>query len=105
MLSDQVDRRTWPRYPVAIPFDMAVQVNGISEAMVAGKTINLCRGGLWARVNEELPPGLRCTIQFPEPTGLTPRYRSGTVLRTLQSNGQYGVAIEFDRFPQFRTVY
>ena len=104
MISAQVDRRIWPRYPVAIPFDMAVQVNGVSEAMVAGKTINLSRGGLLARVNEELPAGLRCTIQFPEPTGLTPQFRSGTVLRTLGSEGNFEVAVEFDRFPQLRTV-
>jgi len=104
MLSTQVDRRTWPRYPVAIPFDMAVQVNEVSEAMVAGKTINLCRGGLRAKVNEELPSGLRCTIQFPEPTGLTPQFRTGTVLRSLDADGQFEVAIEFDRFPQLHAV-
>jgi len=104
MLSAQVDRRTWPRYPVAIPFDMAVQVNGVSEAMVAGKTLNLSRGGLRAKVNEDLPPGLRCTVQFPEPTGLTPQFRTGTILRSSSENGQFEVAIEFDRFPRLHAV-
>jgi hypothetical protein len=104
MLSPQVDRRTWPRYPVAIPFDMAIQVNGVSEALVAGKTVNLCRGGLWAKVNEDLPPGLRCTIQFPEPTGLTPQFRTGTIVRSAQGDGRFVVAVEFDRFPRLRAV-
>jgi hypothetical protein len=79
-------------------------VNGVSEAMVAGKTINLSRGGLRAQVNEELPAGLRCTIQFPEPTGLTPQFRTGTVLRTWGADGQFEVAVEFDRFPQLHAV-
>ncbi len=104
MLSARVDRRTWPRYPVAIPFDMAVQVNGVSEAMVAGKTINLCRGGLRAQVNEGLPAGLRCTIQFPEPTGLTPQFRTGIVRRSLGAEGQFEVAVEFERFPRPHAV-
>ena len=104
MLSAQVDRRTWPRYPVAIPFDMAVQVNGVSEAMVAGKTLNLCRGGLRAKVTEDLPAGLRCTIQFPEPTGLTPQFRTGKVLRCAHDDGHFEVAVEFDRFPRLHAV-
>jgi hypothetical protein len=83
---------------------MAVQVKGVSEAMVAGKTIDLSRGGLRAQVNEELPTGLRCTIQFPEPTGLTPQFRTGTVLRSMASDGQFEVAVEFDRFPQLHSI-
>jgi hypothetical protein len=83
---------------------MAIQVNGVSEAMVAGKTMNLCRGGLWAKVNEDLTPGLRCTIQFPEPTGLTPQFRTGTIVRSAQGTGRFEVAVEFDRFPRLRAL-
>ena len=94
----------WPRYPVTIPFDLAVRLRGASEAKVAGKTINLSRGGMLAQVNKDVPPGLRCTVQFPEPTGLTPQFRTGTVLRCLNAEGRFEVAVEFDRFPRLRPV-
>lgn len=100
--SGSAERRAFPRYEISIPFDLTVQINGTYQARIGGRTLNLCRGGLRAIVDEELPAGMLCLVQFPEPTGLTPQFRSGRVVRGRREPANYEIAVQFDRFPWLR---
>lgn len=93
---EEVDRRRYPRYTVALPVQVraVVEVEGGAELMhFAGVTEDMSLGGAWVRSESRLDSGSLVEFQ----TDLTP----GTTIRCLaivawsSSDSQDGFGVEF----------
>ena len=122
----KAERRKHPRQPVSIPaelsveegedaakqrvhqrVDVAYQVNieaglqiGGQEVMrleLLGTTIDISRGGVFVRVDQDVMLGARCKVGFPETEGeIEPNPTSGKVCRSEAHGQLFHLAIEFD---------
>jgi hypothetical protein len=77
--------RRFPRYQVEVPFRVAAQrLQG--DAVLWGRTLNFCEGGLGAAIEGELSPNefVSLQVKFPQcpvtsEIRATVRYRQGTI--------------------------
>lgn len=95
------ERRTHYRRDAALPIVLQVELHGFDSVEgrfeARGKTVNLSRGGLLARLDQPLDAGLRCVAHFPNAMGLLGRTMIyGTVRRARSAVSGHEVAVIFD---------
>lgn len=95
------ERRSHVRDRSAIPIILEVELHGYDRGDTRfrsrGRTVNVSRGGLLARVDEKVSEGTRCLTHFPSATGQLGRTMIyGTVQRSRTRNGSFEVAVAFD---------
>lgn len=97
----EAERRCHPRRPAALPVVLQVELHGFDGGdhrfRSSGRTVNLSRSGLLARVDHEVRPGTRCLAHFPSATGQLGRTMIyGVVRRARDLAGKFEVALTFD---------
>lgn len=96
------NRRQFERVRVNAPVKLEATLKGrfidILSLELEGVTVDMSRGGVLAKVDQSITPGVRCRIEIePEEGGGDPRSFFGRVRRTYQGNRNgYLVALEFD---------
>ena len=113
VLKTRAERRVEERHD--IPGVLAVQVelmgygrdareSGIGPSpdpshrfQTTGTTINLSAGGMLACVAEKITDGSHCLVRFVDPHGcIKPELRWGMVIRCIEVESEYEVAVSFD---------
>lgn len=95
------ERRTHPRSPADLPVVLQVELHGYDEGdhrfRCNGRTVNVSRSGLLARVDRAVSPGTHCLAHFPSATGQLGRTMIfGVVRRTRDLAGKFEIAVTFD---------
>lgn len=95
------DRREHPREASSVPVVLQVELHGYDAEderfKASGRTVNMSRGGLLARIDRKLASGTRCLAHFPSAVGQLGRTMIyGTVRRVVESSRGWEVAVAFD---------
>lgn len=96
-----VDDRSSSRHVVSFAVQMSVSLRGVDDGRpsfeTAGRTINLSRDGMLARIGEHLPIERRCLVQFPESGHriANPEVH-GVIVRCDPVEDGVAVAVEFE---------
>jgi hypothetical protein len=95
------DRRRFPRHEATFAVEFELEVYGFEDGsrpfFASGKTVNLSRSGLLARLDLPVAHGSVCKLFFRH-TGeqVRPRHVSGRVVRLRESGDDFLLAVEFD---------
>ena len=97
---DQVERRRYPRFRsellVNLEARFSTSFSSSGWSTLTAVTKDVSRGGLLARVDEELAVGTECVVRFLAPGNrILPPITSGVVLRTETRHSGTEVAVEF----------
>ncbi len=95
------DRREFPRAVAKVPVVLQVELHGYdaedTRFRANGRTVNMSRSGLLARIDFELAKGTHCLAHFPSATGQLGRTMIyGTVQRCDEAAKGWQVAVSFD---------
>lgn len=96
------NRRQFERVRVTAPVKLEATLKGrfidILSLELTGVTVDMSRGGVLAKVDQSITPGVRCRIEIEPKDGKgEPRSFYGRVRRSFQGNRSgYLVALEFD---------
>lgn len=95
------ERRDFPREVSAVPLVLQVELHGYDAEderfRAEGRTVNMSKGGLLARVDRALVKGTRCLAHFPSATGQLGRTMIyATVRRSHEASRGWEVALAFD---------
>lgn len=95
------ERRQHPRFDATVPVVLRVELHGYdadhARFEANGRTVNMSRGGLLARIDRTLPAGTRCLAHFPDATGMLGRtIVFGEVRRCTGLGERWEVAVVFD---------
>ena len=95
------ERRQHTRFAAATPVVLRVELHGYDQDHArfeaTGRTVNMSRGGLLARIDRTLAAGTRCLAHFPDATGMLGRtIVFGEVRRCTGMGDRWEVAVVFD---------
>ncbi len=98
---DAAKQRVHPRVDVAfqVNIEAPLQLGGqeVMRLELHGIAIDISRGGVLVRVDQDVILGARCEVCFPEATGqIEPNTTSGKVCRSEAHGEVFHLAIEFD---------
>lgn len=101
MKSKEDDRRRFLRHPAIMPVVLRVELHGYDAEHVRfeanGRTVNMSRGGLLARIDRTVAAGTRCLAHFPDASGMLGRtIVFGEVRRCTGGGDRWEVAVVFD---------
>ena len=87
------EQRAYPRVEVVVPVELDVEPGGVTTS---GNVVNVSRGGLLVRVQDQIEVGARCAVRFPISEGEYSRVRAAKVIRSQADESGYLVALLFD---------
>ena len=96
-----VERRKFPRQEAALDMELEIEIYGFEGEsrpfFASGKTINISRSGVLARLDVPVQQGSVCKLFFSR-TGdqVRPHHVAGRVARMTASADEYLIAVEFD---------
>jgi len=90
--SEQENRRAYIRHPVFVPLNVIEDGAPDSDS----NSVNISVGGLLFLHNKEIAPGTRVTITIPFAILKEPAVLSATVVRSVQVDHGYEVAVSFE---------
>ena len=94
------ERRQHQRVKVSQPLKMEATLNGhfieILRIEMVGKTIDMGPGGVRARIDQSVLPGVRCRVELDSEDDENPKSLVGRVLRASADAGGFIVALEFN---------
>lgn len=95
------ERRQHRRHDAVMAVVLRLELHGYDEEHVRfeanGRTVNVSRGGLLARIDRTLAAGTRCLAHFPDATGMLGRTLVfGEVRRCTGMGDRWEVAVVFD---------
>lgn len=95
------DRRQFSRHHAAVAVVLRVELHGYDADHVRfeanGRTVNMSRGGLLARIDRTVEAGTRCLAHFPDASGMLGRtIVFGEVRRCTGGGDRWEVAVVFD---------
>lgn len=99
--SEAADKRSHERVSVEFEINIEAELKiGGQEVMrltLVGKTIDLSRGGMLILVDQDVIPGARCDIHFPDAGGrIEPEKTRGKVRRSNASARGFELGVQFD---------
>ncbi|MGD8329665.1 MAG: PilZ domain-containing protein [Acidobacteriota bacterium] len=99
--ADQKDKREHERVTVAyeINIEAGLRIGGqeVMRLKIVGTTIDISRGGMLIKVDQDVIPGARCEVRFPEANGvIEPDRTSGRVRRSRAAREHFQLAVQFD---------
>ncbi len=95
------DRRVFPRQEAALEVELEIEIYGFEgnsrPFFASGKTINISRSGVLARLDVPVTRGSVCKLFFSR-TGdqVRPHHVAGRVARMTPSGKEFLIAVEFD---------
>jgi hypothetical protein len=95
------DRRKFSRHEASFAVEFELEVYGFEDEsrpfFASGKTVNLSRSGLLARLDLPVTHGSICKLFFRH-TGeqVRPQHVAGRVVRLRESGDEFLIAVEFD---------
>ena len=95
------ERRRFPRHEAALPIEFEIEVYGFEgdsrPFFASGKTVNISRSGVLARLDVPAPKGSVCKLFFRHAGDqVRPQHVAGRVVRLQEESNEFLVAVEFD---------
>lgn len=99
--ADSEDQREHQRVSVAysINIEAGLRVGGqeVMRLTIVGTTIDISRGGMLIKVHQDVIPGARCEVHFPDAGGvIEPDRTRGKVRRSSAVGDRFHLAVQFD---------
>jgi hypothetical protein len=98
---DTIDKRSHERVNVAyeINLEAGLMIRGqeVMKLTLVGTTIDVSLGGMLIRVEQDVIPGARCDVRFPDAKGqIEPVETWGRVRRSTAAGKYFELAVEFE---------
>lgn len=95
------ERRRFRRHEATIEVRIQVELYGFESGatpfFASGKTVNISRNGVLARLDAPVTRGAVCNVFFREARRhVRPQHIRGKIVRCQEHHGQFMVAVEFD---------
>jgi len=104
---EQAGARKFSRHAVSFAVQMSVSLKGVDAEdrpfEAQGRTINLSRSGMLARIDQHLPIERRCLVHFPDADHKLADTRvHGVIVRCDPVDDGVAIAVEFETPLQFK---
>lgn len=99
--ADPADQRTHERvnvsYEINIEAGLMIRGQEVMRLILVGKTIDISLGGMLIKVDQDVIPGARCDVHFPDANGqIEPDKTWGRVRRSRQTGKGFEIAVQFE---------